>query len=222
VSDANGENAAQVTQVKSMFLSRPNWSPDGQTLLFVSRANPLAVYTVSAAARMARPKRLTTGPPDEVGEVSWSHDGKSVYAEWRGGIWKFTPGKDPLALTSHMGGSGPMESPDGKFVYYRFRRTIWRVPAGGGAEEEVMSPDMFIAAIEPVPKGVYYMGWESRRRVAIGFYDFAAKKSSDVLALNDAEISRNATFDVSPDGRYLLYPKIDRAETDVVLVENFR
>jgi len=58
--------------------------------------------------------------------------------------------------------------------------------------------------------------------MSIWFYDFAAKKSSEVLRLNNAEVSRDASFDVSPDGKYVLYPKIDRAQTDVVLVENFR
>jgi hypothetical protein len=96
------------------------------------------------------------------------------------------------------------------------------VPANGGAEEEVTSPDMFVSAVQPVAKGAYFMGWEGRRRVSIDFYDLATQKSTPVLGLKDAEIPRNSSFNVSSDGKYLLYPKIDRAQTDLVLVENFR
>jgi len=35
-------------------------------------------------------------------------------------------------------------------------------------------------------------------------------------------MGRDAGFDVSPNGKYLLYPKIDRAQTDLCVVENFR
>jgi hypothetical protein len=66
------------------------------------------------------------------------------------------------------------------------------------------------------------LGWERRRRASIWFYDFASRKSSEVMRLNDGEISRDATFDVSPDGKYLLYPKIDHTQTNLVLGENFR
>jgi len=222
VSNANGENEAQVTSMKAMSLDRPRWSPDGQKLLFVSHGMPESIYSVQASARMAQPKPLSLAPGAVVNGVTWSHDGSTVYGEWRGVVWRFARGGQNKPLTEHFGAMRPEESPDGRWVYYAFRRGIWRVPANGGAEEEVASPDLFVSAVQPVANGIYFMGWESRRRVSIDFYDFATKKISEMLRLNDAEISRNAAFDVSPDGKYLLYPKIDRAQTDLVLVENFR
>jgi Tol biopolymer transport system component len=222
VSDADGSNESQVTNAPPMSLTGPRWFPDGSKLLFSSRGVPQNVFTVPAASRMAQPKPLPLSPGANLGWISLSHDGKSDYAEWRGVIWKFSPGKEPRQLTEHMGAGLPEESVDGKYVYYSFRRAIWRVPSGSGAEEEVATPEQFISSLQPVANGIYYMGWEGRRRVSIWFYDFAAKRSAEVLRLNDAEISREARFDVSPDGKYLLYPKIDRAETDLVLVENFR
>jgi Tol biopolymer transport system component len=222
VSDANGENETQVTNTKAMSLDRPRWSADGQKLLFVSRGMPQSVYTVQASARMAQPKPLALAPGAVVNDVSWSHDGSSIYGQWRGNIWRFGRGGENRQLTQQFGAMRPEESPDGKWVYYAFRRGIWRVPANGGAEEEVSSPDLFVSTLQTAPNGIYFMGWESRRRVSIDFFDLATKKTSEVLRLNDAEISRNAAFDVSPDGKYLLYPKIDRAQTDLVLVENFR
>lgn len=222
ISDASGGNRAQVTSLKGPALGRPQWSPDGSKLLFATRGMQTSVYTVPAAAHLARPKPLAVSPGANVRNPSWSHDGKSVYFELDGAIWK--SGGGPRRLTESVGASYPTESPDGKYVYYAVwvRRSIWRVPANGGTAEEVAESEQSPSCIQPVGGGVYYMGWQRRRRASIWFYDFATQKSSEVLAFKDGEVSRDATFDVSPDGKGILYPKIDRTQTGIVLVENFR
>jgi len=40
--------------------------------------------------------------------------------------------------------------------------------------------------------------------------------------MTDAEGSSGAGFTISPDGNTVLYPKIDRSQTNLVLIENFR
>jgi Tol biopolymer transport system component len=222
VSDADGNNRAQVTALKGPPISRPRWSPDGKTLLFSSPGMQSGVYTVNADDRLVQPKPMPLGPGVNVRALSWSHDGKSVYGEWRGAIWKFVRNGEPKQLTQQIGAMDPEESADGKYVYYFFRRSIWRVPSDGGSEEEAVSPDQWVSSLQPAAKGIYYMAWERRRRMAIQFYDFQSQKTTDVLRFENAEIARDSTFDVSPDGKYILYPKIDRTQTDLVLVENFR
>jgi len=222
VSDADGANPTQATNMKGVSLERPRWFPDGRSLLFATRGMPQDIFVVASTARMGQGKPQPLSPGAQLHGLTLAHSGKADYFELNGLIFKFTVGGKPRPLTQSMGAGLPEESPDGKYVYYWFRRAIWRVPSDGGAEEEVASPEQYISALQPVEKGIYYMGWEGRRRMSIWFYDFAAKKSSEVLRLNNAEVSRDASFDVSPDGKYLLYPKIDRAQTDVVLVENFR
>jgi hypothetical protein len=117
-----------------------------------------------------------------------------------------------------------METLDGKYVIFRMRRSLWRVPAEGGEPEEFMVPeqDMLWTSIQPAKKGIYYMVWErSTRGTAVVYYDYATKKSTPLT--RSAGFDRGgAAFSVSPDGKYILYPKVDRSQTNLMLVESFK
>jgi hypothetical protein len=109
-------------------------------------------------------------------------------------------------------------------VIYRLHGSFWRVPVAGGEPEEFFEPDqeLYWTSMQPVKNGVYYLVWDrSDRGMAVAFYDYAEKKST--ILTRSGGFDRNAsTFSVSPDGKYLLYPKVDRSQTNLVLVENFK
>lgn len=244
LSDASGGNRVQVTHMQGPRLDRPRWSPDGHWLLFVAhQEGRMSVYRVASDARSgsAKPIRLLAGSTNAAmgpagrgglvvvlgsGAVSWSHDGKSMYYESGNAIWKAgIDGGNPRQITHRPGAGSPEESLDGKYVYYRGRRSIWRVPAEGGEEEEYIVPEheLFWTTIQAAAKGVYYLDWDrGRRQQLVEYYDPATHSSSVVFRMKDAEISPRSTFAVSPDGKQILYPKVDRDETNLVLVENFR
>ncbi len=219
--DANGGNRVQLTHLNRPRMGRPRWSADGKQLVFaVFGDQGWDVYRIGAVVG-AQPARVVHNATDP----SFSRDGKSVYYQSQAQVWKADlTGANAHQLERGMGASQPVESLDGKYVIYRFRRSIYRVPAAGGEGEEFIDPehDMFWTNIEPAKKGVYYLEWERNRRgMVVSYYDYATKKSSQVFAARGFDMN-GGVFSISPDERFILYPKTDRSQTNLMLLENFK
>jgi Tol biopolymer transport system component len=220
--DADGKNRVQITHMNRPWINHVRWSADSKQLIFETRGDQGPDVYVIGAVRGAQPARVAAS----AGDASFSQNGKSIYYQSRGQLWKAAAnGSNPIVIVPMRGGvSQPMETLDGKYVIFRMRRSLWRVPADGGEPEEFIVPeqDMLWTSIQPAKKGIYYMVWErSTRGTAVVYYDYATKKSTPLT--RSAGFDRGgAAFSVSPDGKYILYPKVDRSQTNLMLVESFK
>ena len=222
--DADGKNRVQLTHLNGPHIGRVRWSPDSKQLIFdASSDHGQEVYIMGAVAG-AQPARVLLNASN----ASISQNGKWIYFQSRGQIWKSTiSGGNPQAIYKNRGAMQPVESADGKYLIFRTYRSLWRIPVDGGQEEEFIVPEHdlpWATTIQPVKKGVYYLEWErSARGMAVSFYDYATKKSSVVLRAKGFDMGgASGAYSVSPDGKHILFPKVDRSQTSLMLVEGFK
>lgn len=226
VAEADGSHPMQVTRVGSGHTANPRWSPDGQSLLFNSWNPGSALYSLNLAD--ASVKRLTQDSANHV-EPSWSRDGKWIYfgsdRTGRLEIHRIPAGGGPIEQITRQGGLHAEESFDAKWLYYSkdeyLTTSIWKVPRDGGQETLLFEGVSYSLNFVPAEKGIYFISGQRSRHPhsAIEFYEFATGQRK-VLATVDKAFSWGLTL--SADGRSLLVPLLDRATSNLMLLDSFR
>ena len=177
---------------------------------------------VSAAG--GKPRRLAPNPAND-NVPSFSRDGKWIYfssnrtGEYQ--VWKVpVAGGEPVQVT-HNTGFAAFESPDGAYLYYTQTRgepgPLWRLPASGGQPVKVLEGVVQLA-FTVSDKGIYYID-RPAGETRLQFYNLATGRSTTV-ARNLGDVSQGLT--VSPDGRTILYSRMESPVSDLMLVEDFR
>jgi len=224
VSDPDGSNAVRLTSLGAQATGVPRWSPDGQWITFASDAEgQFEIFVIPAAG--GKPRAMTSHPAFEH-VPSFSRDGKWIYfCSNRTGqyqVWKVpVSGGDAVQVTKE-GGAISYESPDGAYLYYTPTMAVgaatplWRVPTSGGQPVKVLEGVTDLApALE---RGIYYID-RPAGGARLQFFDFATRRSTTV-ARNLGEVGGGLT--TSPDGRTILFSRMDSSVDDLMLVENFR
>src|SRR6266542_902876 len=220
----DGSDARKLTAFGGARLETPRWSPDGKRLVFSARRKTRAdLWAVDAGGGV--PERLTSDPADALAP-SFSRDGRSIYfASRRTGtwqVWRLSLADRHSTPVTTAGGYAALESPDGRFVYFTRAEApgIWRQSVDGGPASRVVSelaPEDW--ANWAVGKdGVYFRELcREHEEPAVVFLAFGASKPVHLAALPEQGWSG---FAVSPDGSWIVYPRVDRHTCDIRLIEN--
>ncbi|MCI0697103.1 winged helix-turn-helix domain-containing protein [candidate division KSB1 bacterium] len=226
-SDWKEESATPLTNFDGCRVASPSWSPDGRLIAFV--ANPegqFDLFVVAAPPQRGEPERITTTPTHEE-TPAWSRDGRWIYfgANENGcrQIRKMALADRQIVPVISTGGDQAMESRDGRWLYYSVARNdtteFWRRPVTDGASELALAmPGRIYEDWKVNGRGIYFGYYDERCHLVFGFFDFGSGKISPLF--NTARSSFN--FDVTADGRTLVFDQFDRSESDIMLVENFR
>ena len=124
-------------------------------------------------------------------------------------------GGDAVQVT-RSGGYSQFEAPDGHLYYTKFGQPgLFKMPAGRGAEEQVLPKIADWNTFAVAAKGIYFMP----DLKTIRFLDTVTNRVSTVATLDKAT---SGNMSVSPDGAYIVWRENDRATQDLMLVDGFR
>src|SRR5579872_2588332 len=234
LADPDGSNAFQLTSM-GLDCGAPRWSPDGTSVVFQSRREDQGdVYLVPAAG--GKPRNLTSHPAND-GRPSFSHDGKWIYfTSNRTGqprIWKMPASGGAAIQVTNNSGFAAFESADGAYLYHNDTMDrpspLWRVPVSGGDPVKVLD-GVILGAFAVLEGGIYYINRpaggggilnidQPSGETGLQYLDFATSRSRTV-ARNLGKVYLGLT--ASPDGRTILYSRVDSSVDELMLVENFR
>ena len=230
VCDSDGSNPVQITDLKAQKPEgggTPRWSPDGRYLAFDStKAGESDIYVVPAQGGPAR--RITPETSHE-DMPSWLQDGKWIYFESdRSGVfqvWKVPFAGGRAVQVTDNGGAEAFESRDGKFVYYTKweQRGIWRKPVEGGPETLVIrNGTTFHWGL--FDKGACLVDLDAAAGPSIDCLDFGTNKVTTISKLpKSTRVNEDGpSLSVSRDGRWILYVTVERQDSDIMMVDNFR
>jgi Tol biopolymer transport system component len=224
----DGSSAVQHTQFGrgGVFdgADRPQWSPDGSQIAFVSREADSGfqdIYVVSASGGM--PRRLTDDAATDIAPA-WSADAQTIYflsdrdGEFRlwaipanGGASRRLSATPSLLVT-------PEESDDGRWVYFRAGSTLNRVSRSGTDENVVLKER--VSYFQLTPRGIFFLSRAAdllSAELRLAPLDGGPSKLLGTiphLVMSGVSFSRDLTR--------MLYTRCDQCAADLMLVENFR
>ncbi len=231
VADRDGTGARQLTTLGATGVMIGDWSPDSTTIAFEAAvAGNTDVYLVGADG--GHPRRLTSEVSLD-GVPAWSRDGQWIYfASTRAGplpdIWRMSPqGGEPIRLTRNLGFE-PRESPDGRHLFYLDRTPagasiearLMRVPvAGGHAERLLERVRPFLWTVTDT--GIVFITREPDFD-AIDVYRFSDQRTVRVGRLGFRIPGIYTHMTASRDGRWVLATKMERFDSDLMRLDDFR
>jgi Tol biopolymer transport system component/serine/threonine protein kinase len=228
VSDWQGSNLKQLTSFGGPHAGVPRWSPDGRRITFSgATGDNMDIFVINVEGGGLR--RLTTEPSFDA-RSSWSRDGRWIYFRSnRSGsdqIWKMPSEGGSAVQITKGGASDAFEAPDGKLLYYSkywLEPGVWSVPVDGGEETSVIAsafPNLWGIA----DRGIYFLDLAAAQNglVPLMLYRFDTRRISQVAALEKVQSTSNPSFSVTRDGRWVVWARYDRSESNLMLIPDFR
>lgn len=222
LSAADGANPIQLTDFGGAFVGNPRWSPDGERIAFYATPEGQAeVFVMDVEG--STPRRLHLDDRDDANYwvTAWSRDGRWIYAAsdrsgtWQ--LWKLRPDGSDLSPVTVDGGFAAHESVTGDTLFYTKRTApgIWMQPTEGGPERQVVD-DLNLADWgnwDVTAEGLYFIR-RTAEGTTIAFQGFGEGEVRTVATIPNIA---SPSLEVSPDGRRILYARIEQSDSDLIL-----
>ncbi len=208
VADTDGFNAQTVLESDEPLMS-PSWSPDGQSLAYVSFENKRPEIFIQHLATAKRNK--ISGFKGINGAPSWSPDGKNLalVLSKDGGPDVYvmnTTTKRLRQLTKHRSiDTEPVWTENGKTIIFTSDRSggpqLYEIAVKGGKPKRITFEGRYNSAATISPDGRYIAMVHGER----GEYKIAQleRESGNLTVLTDSKLDESPSF--SPNGKLVLY-----------------
>ena len=208
VADTDGHNPRTVLESDEPLMS-PSWSPDGDSLAYVSFENKRPEVFIQHLPTARRSK--VTGFKGINGAPNWSPDGKKLALvlskDGSPDIYSLEVATKKLTrLTRHRSiDTEPVWSADGKSIVFTSDRSggpqLYEIDADGGKPRRITFEGSYNSAADLSPDGsniVMVFGQGGSYRIAQ-----LERETGNLLMLTDNNLDESPSF--SPNGRMVLY-----------------
>ncbi len=190
---------------------------DGKTVVTIQHENPGNLWLLPARGDTLQARQITFGRnlmTDTTG-VSWTPDGKIVYATNTGGrfeIWTIdADGTNQKQLTQNCAGNDscgqPVVSPDGRYIVFQARRNgvsnIWRMEMDGTNVTQLTDDGGFYPSVTPDGRFVIYTRWSP-------FSTLWQVSIEGGKSERFSKIEQAGAASVSPDGKQMAFTYYDK------------
>jgi hypothetical protein len=170
------------------------------------------------------PRRLTTGPGDQV-TPTWSRDGRWIYfSGGRRDIWRVpASGGVPEQVTHGAAGPFASETSDGKHLVFQTKDAdspLMIMPLSGGRPRQLRAC-VKSSAFGIGLKGVYYVPCETSPDPSLHALDPHTGRDERLGTLEGFR-DRPLGLSVSRDGKAIVYARLVLSRAELMLIDNFR
>jgi Tol biopolymer transport system component/DNA-binding winged helix-turn-helix (wHTH) protein len=224
VGNADGSNAQQITDFRNPMTGTPRWSSDGKLIAFDSRVGGEGnLYVVDPNGGV--PHKLSIDRRDNE-MPSWSKDGAWIYFidARHSTVWKVPSHGGHAVQIAESPASVAIESPDGKCVYFSRGKNLWQAMTDGSKEEQVAGmPEINPLGGEwfPARAGIYFLS-HAKGKTMINLFDLQSRQIHPIFTLEKPTPQWIGGMPVSKDGKFMLYPQVDSASSDLMMIGNWR
>jgi Tol biopolymer transport system component len=218
-----GTLSAELVSSPQGTMAPGDWAPDSKSLVFFSTMNQGRWQLYRVAADTGKVTRLTNDSVDNI-FPTYSRDGKWIYfsssREGRLQLYKMPSSGGAATLVVPRAVGAAQESPDGRWLFF----TDWpdgglyRMPIGGGDITRLIDHSPTGPSYVPVTRGVYHWGGRLSQR-ELRYLDFETRRDELVF---QPPLPATANLTMSPDGRRLCFPMVERNSQELMMIENWR
>jgi len=218
---AQGALGSELSGWHERLVACGDWPPDGKSVLLFGNSEEGWFQLYRLAVDSGRVTRLTHDTAHHI-FPTFSRDAKTIYFSTggRNGIqlYRMPAAGGPASLLLSRGVVNARESADGRWLYFAewaHGGGLYRMPIGGGEVSAVIDHMASPSGWALDKHGVYY--WTaSASAPALHYLDPDSLR--DTLVLQPA-IPATANLAVSPDGRRLCFPLIERNSQEIMMIE---